>query len=106
MPIVASPFPGPMLTRAWDLGVLGAPDGFDVVHAVSLAVPRSRVPAVATVHDLAWRQVPDAFPPRGRRWHEAAFRRALRRARLLPPPSPAPPPALPAPGAPSDRGAG
>jgi alpha-1,3-rhamnosyl/mannosyltransferase len=103
MPVVASPLPGPMLTRAWDLGVLGAPDGFDVVHTVSLAVPRSRVPAVATVHDLAWRQVPDAFPPRGRRWHEAAFRRALRRARLLLAPSPATAAALQEAGAPSDR---
>jgi alpha-1,3-rhamnosyl/mannosyltransferase len=103
MPVVASPLPGPMLTRAWDLGVLGAPDGFDVVHAVSLAVPRSRVPAVATVHDLAWRQVPDAFPPRGRRWHEAAFRRALRRSRLLLAPSPATAAALQDAGAPSDR---
>jgi alpha-1,3-rhamnosyl/mannosyltransferase len=103
MPVVASPLPGPMLTRAWDLGVLGAPDGFDVVHTVSLAVPRSRVPAVATVHDLAWRQVPHAFPPRGRRWHEAAFRRALRRARLLLAPSPATAAALQEAGAPSDR---
>jgi alpha-1,3-rhamnosyl/mannosyltransferase len=103
MPVVASPLPGPMLTRAWDLGVLGAPDGFDVVHTVSLAVPRSRVPAVATVHDLAWRQVPHAFPPRGRRWHEAAFRRTLRRARLLLAPSPATAAALQEAGAPSDR---
>jgi alpha-1,3-rhamnosyl/mannosyltransferase len=103
MPVVTSPLPGPMLTRAWDLGVLGAPAGFDVVHAVSLAVPRSRVPAVATVHDLAWRQVPDAFPPRGRRWHEAALRRALRRARLLLAPSPATAAALHDAGAPSDR---
>jgi glycosyltransferase involved in cell wall biosynthesis len=103
MPVVASPLPGPMLTRAWDLGLLSAPDGFDVVHAVSLAVPRSRVPAVATVHDLAWRQVPDAFPPRGRRWHEAAFRRALGRARLLLAPSPETAAALQDAGAPSDR---
>jgi alpha-1,3-rhamnosyl/mannosyltransferase len=103
LPVVASALPGPMLTRAWDLGVLRAPDGFDVVHAVSLAVPRSRVPAVATVHDLAWRQVPDAFPPRGRRWHEAALRRALRRSRLLIAPSPATAAALQAAGAPSER---
>jgi glycosyltransferase involved in cell wall biosynthesis len=32
---------------------------------------------------MAWRQVPDAFPWRGRRWHEAALRRALDRAALL-----------------------
>ncbi len=103
VPVVASSLPAPVLTRAWDLGVLGAPDGFDVVHAVSLAVPRSQVPAVATVHDLAWRQVPDAFPPRGRRWHEAALRRALRRARLLLAPSPETAAALQDAGAPGDR---
>jgi glycosyltransferase involved in cell wall biosynthesis len=103
LPVVASSLPGPVLTRAWDLGVLGAPDGFDLVHAVSFAVPRSRVPAVATVHDLAWRQVPDAFPPRGRRWHEAALRRALRRARLLLAPSAETAAALQDAGAPSER---
>jgi len=36
-----------------------------------------------TVHDLAWRQVPDAFPGRGRRWHEAALGRALSRAKCF-----------------------
>jgi alpha-1,3-rhamnosyl/mannosyltransferase len=103
MPVLASSLPGPLLTRAWDLGVLGAPDGFDVLHAVSTAVPRSRAPAVATVHDLAWRQVPEAFPPRGRRWHEAALRRTLRRARLLLAPSPETAAALQDAGAPSER---
>ena len=103
VPVLASPLPGPILTRAWDVGLLGAPDGFDLVHAVSLAVPRSRAPAVATVHDLAWRQVPDAFPPRGRRWHEAALQRALRRARLFLVPSAATAEALEDAGAPRDR---
>ncbi len=103
VPVVASSLPGPLLTRAWDLGVLGAPDGFDLVHAVSLAVPRSRAPSVATVHDLAWREVPDAFPARGRRWHEAALRRALRRARLLLAPSAATAAALRDAGAPPER---
>jgi glycosyltransferase involved in cell wall biosynthesis len=35
---------------------------------------------VTTVHDLLWRRVPEAYPPRGRAWHEAALRRALRRS--------------------------
>jgi alpha-1,3-rhamnosyl/mannosyltransferase len=35
------------------------------------------------VHDLAWRHFPEAYPDRGRRWHEAALHRALQRARLL-----------------------
>lgn len=76
--------PGPVLTRAWDLGLVHAPSGFPIVHSVSLAAPplRGRDPAlVVTVHDLAWRVVPDTFPARGRRWHEASLHRAFRRAR-------------------------
>ena len=77
----ASPLPGPLLTRAWDRGLVRAPSGFDVVHAMSLAtLEPGRTPLVVTVHDLLWRRVPDAYPPRGRRWHEAALARALRRA--------------------------
>ncbi len=52
-----------------------------MVHATSLATVEPRGAAlVATVHDLLWRRVPEAYPARGRRWHEAALRRALRRA--------------------------
>jgi glycosyltransferase involved in cell wall biosynthesis len=83
LPEVLSKLPGPALTRGWDYGVLDAPSGFDVVHAPSLAAPPSAAPLSVTIHDLAWRQVPDAYPRRGRRWHEAALRRALDRAELL-----------------------
>ncbi len=76
-----STLPGPLMTRAWDHGLLRAPTGIDVVHAVSLAsLEPGPVPMVVTVHDLLWRRVPDAYPARGRRWHEAALTRALRRA--------------------------
>jgi glycosyltransferase involved in cell wall biosynthesis len=76
-----SALPGPLLTRAWDHGLLRAPSGFDVVHAISLAtLETDRAPLVVTVHDLLWRRIPDAYPSRGRHWHEAALRRALRRA--------------------------
>jgi glycosyltransferase involved in cell wall biosynthesis len=79
-PTVTVPLPGPLATRAWDAGVLRAPDGFDLVHAAALAAPASRTaPLVVAVHDLAWRQVPDSFPRRGRRWHDAALRRAVAR---------------------------
>lgn len=74
-----SPLPGRALTRLWDAGWVRAPRGYDVVHASSLAAPRAPR-LVVTVHDLAWRQVPDAFPARGRRWHEAALGRALAHA--------------------------
>jgi glycosyltransferase involved in cell wall biosynthesis len=76
-----SPLPGPLLTRAWDHGLVRAPAGVDLVHAVSLAtLEPGPVPLVVTVHDLLWRRIPDAYPARGRRWHEAALDRALRRA--------------------------
>ncbi len=81
-PVVSAPFPSPLLTRAWDRGYAGPPGTFDVLHAVSLAVPPTRPPTavVVTVHDLAWRHHPDATTRRGRRWHEDALRRALGRA--------------------------
>jgi len=80
-PVRSSVLPGPALTRAWDRGLLGAPAGFDVVHAVSLATPEPRgAVLVSTVHDLLWRRLPDAYPLRGRSWHEAALQRALHRA--------------------------
>ncbi|HEX2043028.1 MAG TPA: glycosyltransferase family 1 protein [Acidimicrobiales bacterium] len=87
-PVVTSRLPGPVLLWAWDSGLGGFGGRADVVHASSLAVPpRRRAPVTAMVHDLAWRRVPDAFPARGRRWHEAALGRALARASVLLTPS-------------------
>lgn len=81
-PLRSSWLPDPLLTRAWRTGILKAPPGFDVVHAASLAMPRPGAAGlVATVHDLLWRRVPEAYPKRGRDWHEAALQRALRTAR-------------------------
>ncbi|HUC37251.1 MAG TPA: glycosyltransferase family 1 protein [Acidimicrobiales bacterium] len=80
-PVLQSKLPGPLMVRAWDRGILDVPRRFDVVHATSLAAPPARrARLVATVHDLTWRHVPDAFPPRGVRWHEAALGRVLRTA--------------------------
>jgi glycosyltransferase involved in cell wall biosynthesis len=79
-PVLASALPGPLLTRAWDHALLRAPEGFDIVHSVSLAAPmprragRSRL--AVTVHDVAWRRHPETTTRRGRRWHEAALQRA------------------------------
>jgi glycosyltransferase involved in cell wall biosynthesis len=88
LPTLTSPLPSRLLTRAWDRGLVGAPDkGFDVVHAVSLAAPPSAVPLTVMVHDVAWRSVPSAYPWRGRRWHEAAVRRVFDRARAVVVPS-------------------
>lgn len=84
--VQTSRLPGRLLTRAWDHGLGAVPPGHQVVHAVSLAVPplpsgKGGRPALCVaVHDLAWRRYPEATTPRGRRWHEAALRRALDRA--------------------------
>ncbi len=80
-PLRTSALPGPVLTRAWDRGLLRAPTGYDVVHALSMATPDPGAAAlVSTVHDLLWRHVPETYPARGRAWHEAALRRALARS--------------------------
>jgi glycosyltransferase involved in cell wall biosynthesis len=86
--VISSLLPGPALTRAWDRGLIDGPGRGDVIHALSQAAPPARhAPLVVTVHDTAWRTVPEAFPSRGRRWHEASFARARRRAARLVVPS-------------------
>jgi glycosyltransferase involved in cell wall biosynthesis len=79
-PLIESHLPGPLMTRAWDARLLHAPAGFRTVHATSLAMPPARgARVVATVHDLAWRHVPFAFPRHGLKWHEHALAEALGR---------------------------
>jgi glycosyltransferase involved in cell wall biosynthesis len=47
----------------------------DMVHATSAAVPPTGGrPLVATVHDLAFRHYPDAYPAAGRRYHDRSAR--------------------------------
>lgn len=84
-PVVTSPLPGPVLTRAWLRGIGGVTGRrFDLVFAPSLAAPPSApVPLAVAVHDVAWRRLPDAYPPRGRRWHDRALARAARTAAVL-----------------------
>lgn len=106
LPVRASRLPGPLLTRLWDRRLLGPPAaGADVVHATSLAfpAPEKGPPLSVMVHDVAWREVPEAYPPRGRRWHEAALQRAIAGARLLVVPARAAADALVAAGAPATR---
>ncbi len=88
VPVRAVPLPGPLLTRAWDRGLFRPRVTADVVHATSLATPpKGRVPLTVMIHDLGWRQLPDAYPRRGRAWHEAALQRAWTRAALIMAPS-------------------
>jgi glycosyltransferase involved in cell wall biosynthesis len=86
-PVETSRWPDAVLVRAWGFGLGRVGRRAALVHAVSLAAPPTAVPLVVTVHDLAWRAVPEAFPARGRRWHEQALRRAARRAACLVVPS-------------------
>jgi glycosyltransferase involved in cell wall biosynthesis len=82
--VVTSPLPAPALVRAWDRGLLRPPGRPDAVHATSFAIPPAGgTPMSVMVHDLTWRHFPEAYPDRGRRWHEAALGRALARAGLL-----------------------
>ncbi|HEX2064113.1 MAG TPA: glycosyltransferase, partial [Acidimicrobiales bacterium] len=86
--VVTSPLPARALVAAWDRGLARPPGSPDVLHATSFAVPPpGGVRLSVMVHDLAWRHFPDAYPRRGRRWHEAALGRALQRAGLLVVPS-------------------
>jgi glycosyltransferase involved in cell wall biosynthesis len=77
---VRLPWPGRLATRTWvtlrsprlPSGLL---DTLDLVHATSAAVPPVRGrPLVATVHDLAFRRHPDAYPAAGRRYHDRSAR--------------------------------
>jgi len=73
-------WPGRLVTRTWvTLRRPGLPGGLlgelDLVHATSAAVPPTgRWPLVATVHDLAFRHYPEAYPASGRRYHERSAR--------------------------------
>ncbi len=74
-----SRLPVSVRTRLWDRGI-GRLSGA-VVHAPSFAFAKPRRGRlVVVVHDLAWRDAPETFPRRGREWHEAGLRRALRHA--------------------------
>ncbi len=110
-PLRTVKLPGPLLTRAWDRRLLAAPGGFDVVHSVSTAAPPVRgngpsgrpTRSTVTVHDMAWRQFPEATTTRGREWHEAALQRASKYADILLVPSHAVATELLATGISSDR---
>jgi len=100
-PLQTVGLPHRVAVAAWSRGFYPV-RGVDLLHATSLLQPPGGACSVVTVHDLAWRTHPDAFPRRGRRWHDAALRRARRRAAALVVPSPATEAALVGCGAPAD----
>lgn len=101
-PLDAVHLPHRLAAAAWSRGLCPV-RGVDLLHATSLLQPPGGAGSVVTVHDLAWRTHPDAFPRRGRRWHDAALRRALGRASAFVVPSPATEAALVECGGPADR---
>lgn len=76
-PVLSSPLPGRLLTRAWNRGQAGVTGRrFDLVFAPSLAAPPTdSIPLAVAVHDVAWRRLPEAYPARGRHWHDRALAR-------------------------------
>ena len=80
---VSARLPVGLLTRVWAYGATGVPGTSTVVHATSLAGPyRGGAPGAVhslALHDLLWRDEPDASTPRGIRFHE--HRLALLRSR-------------------------
>jgi len=78
-PVAALGLPEPLLTRAWALGA-AALRGYRLVHTTGFDIPPVAGPLVVTVHDLLWRELPEAYGRHGRAWHEGALRRAVRRA--------------------------
>ena len=83
---VALAWPGRLATRAWvELRRPRLPARLaaelDLVHATSAAIPPVRGrPLVATVHDVAFRYFPEAYPASGRHFHQRATRIAVAEA--------------------------
>ena len=68
-------WPGRLVTRTWVSLPVGLLDALDLGHATSAAVPPTGSrPLDATVHDLAFRHYPEAYPESGRRYHERSAR--------------------------------
>lgn len=81
--LVEAPVPLRLLTELWPRWPLGVPRQSNVVHATSMAGPfgggaTGAVHSVA-LHDLLWRDEPDASTPAGRRFHERRLALLARR---------------------------
>jgi glycosyltransferase involved in cell wall biosynthesis len=75
---VSSPLSLALLTRLWPVWPLGVPRESDVVHATSMAGPFAggalRAVHSVAVHDLLWRDEPEATTKSGIRFHEQRLR--------------------------------
>lgn len=80
VPVHHGPLGVKALTRVWSTWALGVAPGVDVVHATSLAGPFRGAPRNSVaLHDLLWRDEPQASTPAGIRFHERRFRHVLER---------------------------
>ena len=80
------PLRAEVLTYAWRYRAIGVPRGAAIVHATSMAGPfgggRSDAVHSVALHDLLWRDEPDAATARGRRFHEQRLALLMRRSDL------------------------
>lgn len=69
----------------WDLGAVRLPRYPGFYHAFSFGGPRlpEDRPVSLTVHDLLFRDLPDVYPARARRWHEKRLAGALASSAVL-----------------------
>ncbi|HUB69875.1 MAG TPA: glycosyltransferase family 1 protein [Acidimicrobiales bacterium] len=92
---VRFPLPRPFLFDSWHLGgslagrLLGPEAmsarlrGADIVHMPFPVVPQMAKPLVVTVHDAGFALYPEAYPPRGLRFHRRGLEMAAARAGLV-----------------------
>ena len=80
VPVHHGPLGVKALTRLWSTWALGVAPGVDVVHATSLAGPfRGAARNSVALHDVLWRDEPQASTPAGVRFHERRLRYVLGR---------------------------
>jgi glycosyltransferase involved in cell wall biosynthesis len=81
--LVKAPVPLRLLTKLWSTWALGVPRRSSVVHATSMAGPFGGGGATAVhsvaMHDLLWRDEPDAATSAGVRFHESRLALLARR---------------------------
>ena len=71
-----------MQTLAWVNSDRGVPGELDVIHATSLAGPfgyRAGVQRSIMLQDVLWKDEPDSFTARGRKFHELRFLKLVQR---------------------------
>ncbi len=83
--VFSSHLPVRLLTTLWSRGGrLNIAGKHSLFHATSPAFPVVEgAPLTVTIHDTAWRDVPAAFSPKARKWHERRVRQALQSAQVI-----------------------